>query len=79
MTAELNIRLKVPVSPKTLRRGLHMSNIHGKAAIAKPLITSSNAQMRKRFRQQYYGTVFCWTHFYPSWPNDCKGVRGQLG
>jgi hypothetical protein len=21
--------------------------------------------------------VFCWSH-YPSWPNNCKGVRGQV-
>jgi hypothetical protein len=23
--------------------------------------------------------VFCWYHYYPSWPNYCKGVRGQVG
>jgi hypothetical protein len=28
---------------------LHKSNIHGRAAIAKPLINGSNAQMRKRW------------------------------
>jgi hypothetical protein len=46
--AELNIHPEGPVSTKTVRRELHKSNIHGRAAIAKPLITESNAQMRKR-------------------------------
>jgi hypothetical protein len=30
-------------------------------------------------QQQYRGTVFYWSHDYPSWPNYCKGVRGQFG
>jgi hypothetical protein len=47
--AELNIHLEDTVSTKTVRRELHESNIHGRAAIAKPLITESNAQMRKRW------------------------------
>jgi hypothetical protein len=46
--AELNIHPEDPVSRKTVRRELHKSNIHGRAATAKPLITESNAQMRKR-------------------------------
>jgi hypothetical protein len=45
---ELNIHLEDPVSSQTVRREVHKSNIHGKAATAKPLITESNAQMRKR-------------------------------
>jgi hypothetical protein len=48
LTAELNIHLDDPVPPQTVRRELHKSNIHGRAAIAKPLITESNAQMCKR-------------------------------
>jgi hypothetical protein len=48
VTAELNIHLEGPVYTKTVRRQLHKSNIHGRAATAKPLITESNAQMRKR-------------------------------
>jgi transposase len=47
MTAELNIHLEDSVSTKTVRRELHKSNIHGRTTIAKPLITESNAQMRK--------------------------------
>jgi hypothetical protein len=47
-TAEVNVNLEDPVSTKTVRRELHKSNTHGTAAIAKPLITGSNAQMRKR-------------------------------
>jgi hypothetical protein len=39
VTAELNIHLEDPVSTETVRRELHKSNIHGRAAIAKPLIT----------------------------------------
>jgi hypothetical protein len=46
--AELNIYLEDTVSTKTVRRELHKSNIHGRAATAKPLIIESNAQMRKR-------------------------------
>jgi hypothetical protein len=46
-TAELNIHLENPVSTKTARFELHKSNIHGRATISKPLITESNAQMRK--------------------------------
>jgi hypothetical protein len=38
-----------PVSTKTEGRELHKPNIHGRAAIAKPLITESNAEMRKRW------------------------------
>jgi hypothetical protein len=39
----MNIHLEDPVSTKTVRCELHKSNIHGRAAIAKPLITGSNA------------------------------------
>jgi hypothetical protein len=49
MTAELNIHLEDPVSTKTNRRELHKSDIHGTAAIAKPLITENNPLMRKRW------------------------------
>jgi hypothetical protein len=23
--------------------------------------------------------VFCWSHYYPSWPNHLKEVHGQFG
>jgi hypothetical protein len=39
VTAELNIHIEDLVSTKTARCELHKSNIHGRAAIAKPLIT----------------------------------------
>jgi hypothetical protein len=58
-TAELNIHLEDPVSIKAVRRELHKSDIHGGAATAKPLITGSNAQMRKR-----------WFHDYKTWTSD---------
>jgi hypothetical protein len=47
-TTEPNIHIEHPVSTKTVRRELHRSNIHIRAATAKPLIIESNAQMRKR-------------------------------
>jgi hypothetical protein len=31
------------------------------------------------FGQHYHGTVFCLSHYYPSWPNYCKGVRMWTG
>jgi hypothetical protein len=49
VTAELNIHPEDTVSTKTLRREILKSNIHARAAIAKPLITESNAQMHKRW------------------------------
>jgi hypothetical protein len=48
VTGELNVHLEDPASTKNIRRELHKSNTHGSVAIAKPLITESNAQMRKR-------------------------------
>jgi hypothetical protein len=47
--AGLNIHPEDPVSEKTVRRELHKSNIHGRAAVAKPLITEGNAEMRKQW------------------------------
>jgi hypothetical protein len=46
-TTELDIHLEDPIFIKIVRRELHKSNIHGRAAIAQPLITESSAQMRK--------------------------------
>jgi hypothetical protein len=54
--AELNIHLEDPVSTETVPRKLHKSSIHGRDAIAKPLITESNTQMRKR-----------WCHDHKTW------------
>jgi hypothetical protein len=67
--AELNIHLEDPVSTKPVRHELHKSNIHGRAATAKPLITGSNVQMRKR-----------WCHDHNTWISDkwkcaCDMVR----
>jgi len=47
VTAELNINLEDLVSPKTVRRELNKSNIHGRAAIAKPLTTENDAKSEK--------------------------------
>jgi hypothetical protein len=43
VTAELNIHLEGLVSTKIVTRELHKSNIHGRAAMAKLLITGSTA------------------------------------
>jgi hypothetical protein len=45
---KLNIHLENFVSTKTGQREIHKSNIHGWVATAKPVITESNAEMRKR-------------------------------
>jgi hypothetical protein len=55
----MNIYLEDPVSTKTVRRELHKSNIHGGAAIGKPLIIESNAQMLKG-----------WCHDHKTWTSD---------
>jgi len=46
ITAELNVHLNSPVSTRTVRRELHRVNIHGRAAVAKPLVTCANAKRR---------------------------------
>jgi hypothetical protein len=48
VTAELNIHPEEPVYTKTVQCELHKSNIHSRAATAKPLIIERNAQMHKR-------------------------------
>jgi hypothetical protein len=58
-TAELNIHLEDPVSTKTVQHELHKYKIHGRTAIAKPLITKGNAQMRKRL-----------CHKHKTWTSD---------
>jgi hypothetical protein len=50
VTAEPNIHLEDAVSTKkTVQCELHIFNIHGTAAIAKPVISDSNIQTRKRW------------------------------
>jgi hypothetical protein len=49
VTAEMNFLIEDLVSTKTVRRELHKSSIHGRAAVAKLLITESNTQMHKRW------------------------------
>jgi hypothetical protein len=45
--------LKTLFFTKTVRRELHRSNIHGRTAIAEPLIIESNARIRKRWRHNH--------------------------
>jgi len=47
VTAQPNIHLEDHVY-KTVQRELHNSNIHGRAAIAKPLLSENNAKRQKR-------------------------------
>jgi hypothetical protein len=68
VTAEMNIYLEDPVSTKTIWCELHKCNIHGRAAIAKPLITESNAQMRKR-----------WCHDHKTWITDSWKRARDMG
>jgi hypothetical protein len=58
-SAEVDIHLEDSVSTKTIRCELHRSNIHGTAAVAKPLITESIAQIHKQ-----------WCHDHKSWTSD---------
>lgn len=46
ITAEFNEHLKSPVSTKTVRRQLHKSEFHGRAAIRKPLLSKTNISKR---------------------------------
>jgi len=48
-----------PVSTKTVRRDLHKSNINGRVAISKPLITENNAKKLKR-----------WCDDFETWRSD---------
>jgi hypothetical protein len=58
-----------------IRKSLRLENTQGSLQSGMP---GSNSETR-RFGQQYRGTVFCWSHYYLSWPNYCKGLHGQGG
>jgi hypothetical protein len=59
VTAEISIHLEDSVSTKTARREIHKRNIHGKAAIAKHLISENNTKWRKR-----------WCDDHETWTSD---------
>ena len=59
VTVELNIHLENPVSTKIVWQELHISSIHGRAVIAKPLITENNAKRLKR-----------WCDDHKTWTSD---------
>lgn len=64
VTAELNTHLSNTVSIKTVRRELHKAKIYGRAAIAKPFISASNAKQRMK-----------WCHDHKNWTlDDWKNV-----
>jgi hypothetical protein len=49
VTAELSTHLQDSVSTKTARQELHKPNIHGKAAIVRPLISEKTPNGEKRW------------------------------
>jgi len=53
VAAELSIHLDHLVSIQTVRQEHHKSNIRGRDAIAKPLITENNAKRQKRWRDDH--------------------------
>jgi len=53
VAAELSIHLEHLVSIQTVLREHHKSNIGGRDAIAKPLITENNAKGRERWSDDY--------------------------
>jgi predicted transcriptional regulator len=56
---KLSIHLEDRISTKIVRRELHKSNIHGKAAIATPLTIENSAKRRKR-----------WCDDHKTWTSD---------
>jgi transposase len=63
ITSELNSGLQNPVSSKTVRRELHKMKIHGRAAIAKPLVTAVNAKRRIQWCKDHKEwTLDQWKH-----------------
>jgi hypothetical protein len=54
--------------PTTVRKSLRLENIQGSLQYGMP---GSNSETRGRFCDGLGGNivVFCWSHYYPSWPN----------
>jgi hypothetical protein len=61
-----------------IRKSLHLENAQGSLQSGMP---GSNSETQGRFCVGLGSSilVFCWSHYYPSWLNYCKGVRGQVG
>jgi transposase len=76
VTAELNIHHDDTVSIKTVQRELHKSNINGRAAIAKYLITDTKAKGRKRWCDVHktWTVDYC---KYTIWPNGSPSLCSQ--
>lgn len=53
ITSEMNTHLQEAVSSKTIRRELHAANIHGRAAISKPLIAPCNEFKRRKWCREH--------------------------
>jgi predicted transcriptional regulator len=49
VTLELSIHLENPVSTKTVQQEFHISNVHGRAVVAKLMITENSTRRRKRW------------------------------
>jgi hypothetical protein len=67
----MDIHLEDSVSTKSVWHELHKSNIRGKAAIAKPLITICNDQMCKHWMSHHNHKT--WTS--GNWKSACGKVR----
>jgi hypothetical protein len=63
-----------------IRKSLRLENIQESLQARMPGSNSENVgEVLWWFMQQYCGTLCYWSHYYPSWPNYCKGVHGQVG
>ncbi|MBJ5103535.1 hypothetical protein JGF61_23265, partial [Salmonella enterica subsp. enterica serovar Agona] len=63
VTAGLNAHLQNPVSNRTVRRELHKQHIHGRATIAKPLVSLMNMKRRLQWCQEHKTwTAEQWKH-----------------
>jgi hypothetical protein len=74
VTPELSIHLADPV-----RRELHKSNIHGRTAISKPLITENNAKRRKGWCNHKNWTSDDWIYVIRSDESPSRSSHRQAG
>jgi triphosphoribosyl-dephospho-CoA synthetase len=80
VTAEFSIHLEDPDSTKTVRRELHISNIHDRVATDKPLIIENNIRTRNRWCDDHK----TWTSYdwqYVLWsdnrPSSCSQHQAE--
>jgi hypothetical protein len=61
-----------------IRKSIHLENTQRSLQSGMP---GSNSETRGKFYDDLDSNIviFCWSHYYRSWPNYWKGVRGQVG